>query len=93
MKQTDPLSGQKSNFQGTCVDFTSDPGIFLAKNRPDMEVRTIIFENSQVQSGQICGTSGQKIPFQDQVSPTITRGPVQKLTYGILWWWPLDHNL
>ena len=39
-----------------------------------MEVWTILgnFWGGQVQSGQICG---QKFPFQDQASPTITRGP------------------
>ena len=80
-----PLSGRKSNFQDKCDDFISDRATVIleknvTKNRPDMEVWTINSGKSrggQVQSGQISGgpLSRPKVLFQDQASPTITRGP------------------
>ena len=62
LKQPDPLTGRKSNFLDKRDDFISDRAKKkkFAKNRPDMEVRTINFGKSrggQVQSGQISGAS------------------------------------
>ena len=52
---------------------------FLAKNRPDIDVQTIFrnFSEARYNPDKLAGPlSTQKVPFWDQASPTIARGPI-----------------
>ena len=79
LKQPDPLSGRKSKFQDIRSDFISDranPGKKSQKIGQIWKSRQYFLENlgeARYNPDKLAGPlSGQKVPFQDQASPTIT---------------------
>ena len=83
LKQPDPLSGRKSNFQDKRGDFISDhanPGKKNCKKIGQIwKSGQYFLENlreARYNPDKLAGPLfGQKVPFQDQASPTITWGP------------------